>query len=110
MGIALLYPSYAISRQSKPVPCSAIPIQSSAHPSAPDRAPRASSGQNFDSVAEYRHGALSYPMFEGLSQNLNSNLATTRARISIALKAERLLTRLKLVSPLFVVAVGQPKA
>jgi SAM-dependent methyltransferase len=65
--------------------------------------------RNFSTVAEYRHGGLTYPMFEGLAQNMNTSRKTTRLRLTIAVKAERLLTRLKLVHPLFVVAVGEPR-
>ena len=65
--------------------------------------------KNFKTLAEYRHGGLTYPMFEGLAQNMNTARKTTRVRLAIAVKAERLLTRLKLVYPVFVVAIGEPR-
>jgi SAM-dependent methyltransferase len=65
--------------------------------------------RNFRSIKEYAHGGITYPMFEGLAQNLNQSLRTTQLRISFAVKAERLLTRLRMIKPLFMVAVGEPK-
>jgi SAM-dependent methyltransferase len=65
--------------------------------------------RNFTVIREYRHGGLTYPMFEGLAQNMNTTRKTTLWRITFAVQAERLLTRLGLVRPLFVVAVGAPK-
>jgi hypothetical protein len=63
----------------------------------------------FDVVAEYRHAALSYPMFEGIAQNLALNDPSTRQRIKVIVDIERLLTRLRVVQPLFVVAIGRKK-
>jgi SAM-dependent methyltransferase len=65
--------------------------------------------RNFTSIKEYAHGGITYPMFEGLAQNLNQSLRTTQLRISFAVKAERFLTRFRMIRPLFMVAVGEPK-
>ncbi|MGB8861572.1 MAG: class I SAM-dependent methyltransferase [Ilumatobacteraceae bacterium] len=64
--------------------------------------------RNFDSIAEYRHAGLSYPMFEGLAQNMDVSRRSVRMRLALTIKIERLLTRMKLVHPLFVVALGEP--
>lgn len=61
---------------------------------------------NFEPLAEYRHGGLTYPMFEGISQNLPDDSRTGR-RTRFVVRAEKWLTRRGLVHPLFVVAVGE---
>lgn len=61
---------------------------------------------NFVPLIEYRHGGLTYPMFEGIAQNLPDN-ERTRRRTRFVVRAEKWLTRHRLVHPLFVVAVGE---
>ncbi|MEY4340023.1 MAG: hypothetical protein RLZ14_1873 [Actinomycetota bacterium] len=61
---------------------------------------------NFTTIVEYRHGGLTYPMFEGIAQNLPRNERTER-RTRFVVRAEKWLTRKRLVHPLFVVAVGE---
>lgn len=65
--------------------------------------------RNFNVLAEYHHGAIAYPMFEGLAQNMKQDQPRTRRRLELAVKIERWLTKFKLVHPLFVVAVGERK-
>jgi SAM-dependent methyltransferase len=61
---------------------------------------------NFVPIAEYRHGGLTYPMFEGIAQNLPHD-ERTRRRTELVVRIEKWLTRRGLVHPLFVVAVGE---
>lgn len=61
---------------------------------------------NFSPIAEYRHGGLTYPMFEGIAQNL-PDTERTRKRTELVVRIEKWLTRRGLVHPLFVVAVGE---
>ncbi len=64
---------------------------------------------NFTPLAEYRHGGITYPMFEGLAQNMAQDQPRTAKRLRFAVKAEKWLTKMKLVYPVFVVAVGERK-
>ena len=66
--------------------------------------------RHFEPVAEYLHGALSYPMFEGISQNFDQTKPWVRRRLQWAVAIERFLTVRGWVHPLFIVAVGAPKA
>ncbi|MFM7685858.1 MAG: class I SAM-dependent methyltransferase [Actinomycetota bacterium] len=61
---------------------------------------------NFLPLAEYRHGGLTYPMFEGISQNL-PDTERIRRRTAFVVRVEKWLTRRRLVHPLFVVTVGE---
>lgn len=63
--------------------------------------------RNFVPLDEYRHGGLTYPMFEGLAQNMAQSQPRTRKRLEFVVKAEKWLTRKKIIHPLFVVAVGE---
>jgi SAM-dependent methyltransferase len=63
--------------------------------------------QNFTPLAEYRHGGITYPMFEGLAQNMAQDQPRTRKRLEFVVKAEKWLTDHKWIHPLFVVAVGE---
>ncbi|MDO8364847.1 MAG: class I SAM-dependent methyltransferase [Actinomycetota bacterium] len=65
--------------------------------------------RNFTPLAAHFHGAITYPMFEGLAQNLAQAQPRTRKRLEFVVKAEKWLTKRKLVHPLFVVAVGERK-
>lgn len=61
---------------------------------------------NFAPLVEYRHGGLTYPMFEGIAQNLSRDGRTER-RARAVVRVEKWLTRRGLVHPLFVVVVGE---
>jgi SAM-dependent methyltransferase len=61
---------------------------------------------NFVPLVEYRHGGLTYPMFEGIAQNLPDD-ERTRRRTRLVVRVEKWLTRRRLVHPLFVVTVGE---
>jgi hypothetical protein len=62
---------------------------------------------NFEPLAEYRHGGLTYPMFEGTAQNMAVDQPRTQRRIASVIAIERFLTRTRLIHPLFVVAAGR---
>jgi SAM-dependent methyltransferase len=62
---------------------------------------------NFEPIAEYRHGGLTYPMFEGTAQNMAVDQPRTQRRIAAVIAIEKFLTRKRLIHPLFVVAVGR---
>lgn len=66
--------------------------------------------KHFDSVHEYLHGSLSYPMFEGIAQNFDLARPWVRRRLSWAVRVDRFLTRIRLVHPLFIVAIGTPSS
>ena len=63
----------------------------------------------FEPLHEYLHGSISYPMFEGIAQNLDQSRPFVRRRIEWAVRIDRFLTRRRIVHPLFVVAIGSPK-
>jgi SAM-dependent methyltransferase len=63
----------------------------------------------FSPVLQHFHGALAYPMFEGIRQNLDESNPWVRRRIRWVVVIERFLIRRRLVHPLFVVAIGSPK-
>jgi SAM-dependent methyltransferase len=63
----------------------------------------------FEPVARHDHAALTYPIFEGIAQNLDPTRASVRRRITLVLTVERWLTRIGLVRPLFSVAIGRPR-
>jgi SAM-dependent methyltransferase len=65
--------------------------------------------RHFRPVRLHPHAALTYPMFEGLAQNLDPDAAANRVRFAIVQTAEDLLGRAGLVKPLFAVAVGEPR-
>jgi len=63
--------------------------------------------QHFEVLREYRHGGLTYPMFEGTAPNMAQDQPRTRRRIALVVAVERLLTRLGIIHPLFTIAVGR---
>lgn len=64
----------------------------------------------FDVVRAVHFGALSYPMFEGNAPNIDMTDPTTARRVHRVLRIERWLTDRRVVQPLFLMAVGRPKA
>ena len=63
----------------------------------------------FSAISQHAHGALTYPMFEGIGQNIDESKPWVRRRLSWVIAAERFLVARRLVHPLFVVAVAEPK-
>jgi hypothetical protein len=63
----------------------------------------------FSPISQHFHGALTYPMFEGIGQNLDESKSWVRRRLRWVVAVERFLIARRLVHPLFVVAIGSPK-
>ncbi len=61
----------------------------------------------FSLISSYSHGGLTYPIFEGIAQNLNQKSAIVRIKINFILVLEKVLTKLKVIKPLFNVSVGR---
>jgi SAM-dependent methyltransferase len=64
--------------------------------------------RHFRSLHEDLHGALIFPMFEGIAQNLDHNSKLNRARFFVVQKVEEWLTRAGVIHPLYMVAIGEP--
>lgn len=60
----------------------------------------------FSPLAQTLHGSLLYPVFEGTAQNFDENAPWTRRRIRTVILAERFLTAVGLVRPLFAISLG----
>jgi SAM-dependent methyltransferase len=56
-----------------------------------------------------RSGGLCYPIFEGISQNINQNYYSNKIKLQIILKIELILTRLGVIRPLFLNAICAPR-
>jgi len=62
----------------------------------------------FVPISQHLHGALTYPMFEGIGQNLDESKSSVRRRLRWVVAIERSLIARRWVHPLFVVAVAEP--
>lgn len=62
----------------------------------------------FVPISQHLHGALTYPMFEGIGQNLDESKSSVRLRLRWVLAIERFLIARRWVHPLFVEAVAEP--
>ena len=56
------------------------------------------------------YGGLVYPMFEGLGHHYVATKWTHRARVRVVYALERWLTKWRLIAPLFVSTIGEPRA
>lgn len=65
--------------------------------------------ERFSPLSEHLHGALTYPMFEGIGQNLDESKPSVRRRLRWVLVIERFLLARGWVHPLFVVAVAEAR-
>ncbi len=63
----------------------------------------------FEPVIANLHGGLTYPVFEGIAQNLDTADPGIRRRVRFVVRLERLLTRAKIIKPLFVAALGRKR-
>lgn len=63
----------------------------------------------FEVKSEYAYGALCYPMFEGLGRNFKKKSFFNKIRFNIVLLLERVLTRLKIIKPLFLISISKKK-
>ena len=64
---------------------------------------------HFEPIAEVAYGGLTYPVFEGLAHTIDLGRWTNWLRVRIVWWAERVLTALGLVQPLFVSSIGAPR-
>ncbi len=65
--------------------------------------------RHFEPVAEVRYGGLTYPVFEGIAHTIDMGRWTNKLRVRIVYLAERVLTAVGLVKPLFVSSIGRPR-
>ncbi len=65
--------------------------------------------RHFEPIAEVQYGGLTYPVFEGIGHTIDMGRWTNKLRVRIVYLAERVLTALGLVRPLFVSSIGQPR-
>ena len=63
----------------------------------------------FKPIKMYLHGGLMYPIFEGTAPNIDETKLINKLRIRIVYHVETLLTKLKIIKPLFVMAVGEKR-
>jgi SAM-dependent methyltransferase len=63
----------------------------------------------FNPIRKVYFAGLSYPIFEGIAQNIDQAKRINRAKIKLVYCLERWLTRLGIVKPLFVMAVGEKR-
>ncbi len=56
------------------------------------------------------YGGLAYPVFEGIAQNIDQAKFINQAKVKLVSRLENLLTRLKIVKPLFVTALAEKRA
>lgn len=64
----------------------------------------------FDPIYEKLHGGLLYPIFEGIAQNFDEKNNLIVLKIKIIIFLENILTKVKLVKPLFVLTYGKRKS
>jgi len=65
--------------------------------------------RHFEPIAEVRYGGLTYPVFEGIAHTIDTARWTNWLRVRIVYLAERVLTAVGLVKPLFVSSIGRPR-
>jgi carbon monoxide dehydrogenase subunit G/SAM-dependent methyltransferase len=63
----------------------------------------------FRPIRTVRYAGLAYPIFEGIAQNIDQATRMNQIKIRIVHRLERMLTRLGIVKPLFVMALGEKK-
>lgn len=63
----------------------------------------------FKPIKMVLHGGLTYPMFEGIAQNIDQNSALNRFKIRFVYHLEAVLTRLRIIKPLFVIVVAEKR-
>lgn len=56
------------------------------------------------------YGGLVYPMFEGLGHHYAATKWTHRLRVRVVYALDRWLTKCRLIAPLFVATIGEPRA
>lgn len=56
------------------------------------------------------HGGLTYPIFEGIAQNIDQTKFINKIKIRIVYFVEKLLTKIRFIKPCFMVVVGEKKS
>jgi SAM-dependent methyltransferase len=65
--------------------------------------------RHFRTLRADRNGGLTYPMFECIAQNFDQEARWNQVRFRIVEWIEQRLTRSKVIRPLFIFAVGEPR-
>jgi SAM-dependent methyltransferase len=63
----------------------------------------------FRPIKMHLHGGLMYPIFEGMAHHIDENKLIDQLRIRLVYYVETLLTKLKIIKPLFVSVVGEKR-
>src|SRR5262249_1162578 len=63
----------------------------------------------FKPVKMYLHGGLMYPIFEGTAPNIDERRGIDQLRLRAVYFLEVLLTSLRIIKPLFVMAIGEKR-
>ncbi len=61
----------------------------------------------FTPIKELKFGGLSYPIFEGISQNIDQSRGLNIFKIKVIYKIERILTKFGIIKPLFILVVAK---
>lgn len=56
------------------------------------------------------HGGLAYPIFEGIAQNIDQSELSNKIKIRLVYYIERILTKMKIVKPCFMVVLAEKRA
>jgi SAM-dependent methyltransferase len=63
----------------------------------------------FEPVKILGYGGIAYPMFQGIAQNIDQDKKINQLKIKLVYYVELILTKLKIIKPLFVYAIGKKK-
>jgi SAM-dependent methyltransferase len=55
------------------------------------------------------HGGLTYPIFEGIAQNVDQTCPVNKVKIQLIYYAEKLLTKLKIIQPVFIAVIAEKR-
>lgn len=66
--------------------------------------------EHFKPIKSFFIGGLLYPVYEGIAQNIDERRPLNRFKIRLVYWVDRLLTRLGLIHPLFVLSIGEKRA
>ena len=64
---------------------------------------------HFEILHEVRFGSLMYPLLEGNAPSIDASTWSVGHRVRFALRVERVLTRLRIVRPLFCMTLAKPR-
>ena len=65
--------------------------------------------QRFRPLHRFDHGALTYPMLEGIGHKIDQTSPTMLCKLKFIVGAEKLLTRLRLIKPLFTIMIAEKR-